>query len=51
LFAFLVAGVGSGIILVIGVLSGTYYIAFILLFAVLALFGLIQLVSGHYLLH
>lgn len=51
LFACLIAGIGSLAIFGIGVMTGTYYIAFILLFAVLALFGLIQLVSGYYLLH
>lgn len=46
LVAFLVAGVGSIVILVIGFMNDTYYIAFILLFATLSVMGLVQLITG-----
>lgn len=50
LFAWLISGVGSLVILGIGFSSGSYYVAFILLFAVLSVGGLIQLITGKHLL-
>ncbi|MBU4315474.1 hypothetical protein KJ673_03685 [Patescibacteria group bacterium] len=43
---FLACGIGDLIILLICWYADTYYIFFILLFAVLSLFGLVQLITG-----
>ena len=46
----IVAGIGSALILGIGMSTGTYYVGFILFFAVLAVMGIIQAITGRSLL-
>lgn len=47
---FLVGGVGALAIVGVGTASGTYYVAFILLFAVLSGAGLLQVITGKHII-
>lgn len=47
---FLISGIGALFILGVGMMSGTYYVFFILLFAVLSVMGLLQVITGKHLI-
>lgn len=47
---FLIGGLGALAISVVGMISGTYYIVFILLFAVLSVSGLLQIITGKHII-
>ncbi|PIW37248.1 MAG: hypothetical protein COW24_00920, partial [Candidatus Kerfeldbacteria bacterium CG15_BIG_FIL_POST_REV_8_21_14_020_45_12] len=48
--AWIICGAGAFVIVLIGMLSGSYYVFFILLFGVLSVGGFIQLITGRHLI-